>query len=44
MRRASGWIGAATSARRLLRALGADPFHAPEIAAAAAGLMPDWGK
>jgi AcrR family transcriptional regulator len=28
----------------LLRALGVDPALAPEIAAAAAGLIPDWGK
>lgn len=32
-------IGAA-----LLRALGVDPTKAPDIAAAAAGLIPDWGK
>jgi AcrR family transcriptional regulator len=28
----------------LLRALGVDPARAPDIAAAAAGLIPDWGK
>jgi AcrR family transcriptional regulator len=28
----------------LLRALGVDPAKAPEIAAEAAGLIPDWGK